>query len=87
MSVLKQILKYLFGLIDLVMLVLLIILWVDSSRPSYLSIDHGDETCNQSYLIKNVNIVPMNQDTILTNKIVYIKYGVIARIGDMLRVY
>jgi len=41
--------------------------------------DSGPKT--QSYLIKNVNIIPMTSDTVLMNKSVLITDGVISRIG------
>tara|TARA_R110002049_G_scaffold303977_1_gene498729 strand:- start:2167 stop:3600 length:1434 start_codon:yes stop_codon:yes gene_type:complete len=86
MKKLKRILKIVFALIALLVLSLLIILWVDASRTNYLDIDKNEPISNNSYLIKNVNVVPMNQDTVLADKMVYIKEGIIEKIADTIKV-
>ncbi|WP_242132917.1 amidohydrolase family protein [Aestuariivivens marinum] len=39
-----------------------------------------------SYIISNVNVIPMNIDTVLMNKMVYIKEGRIEKIADLIEV-
>jgi len=82
MKILKRLLKIVFALIGVLALTGIIILWVDSLGTSYLRIDKNDLTFNTSYIISNVNIIPMNQDTVLVDKMVYIKEGVIEKIAD-----
>ncbi|ALM06392.1 amidohydrolase [Sediminicola sp. YIK13] len=86
MKILKRLLKIVFALIGVFFLTIIITLWVDSFGTSYLRIDMTDQTSNNSYLISNVNIVPMHQDTVLVNKMVHIKEGVIITIADTIEV-
>ncbi len=86
MKILKQILKIVFALIALLVLSLLIIVWVDASRTNYLDINKNEPISNNSYLISNVNIIPMNKDTVLLDKMVYIKDGVIEKLADTIKV-
>ncbi|MEB3345160.1 amidohydrolase family protein [Aquimarina gracilis] len=74
------------ALIGVLVLTSIITLWVDSRKTSYLNIDKNELTSNDSYLITNVNVIPMNQDTVLINKMVYIKEGIIEKIADTIEV-
>jgi hypothetical protein len=73
MKILKRLLKIVFALIGVLVLTGIITLWVDSLGTSYLRIHKNDLTFNTSYIITNVHIIPMNQDTVLVDKMVYIK--------------
>ncbi len=84
MKILKRLLKIVLALIVGLALAFIIILWVDSQRTSYLNINKNELT--STYLITNVNVIPMNQDTILINKMVYIKDGTIEKIADSIEV-
>jgi hypothetical protein len=86
MKILKRILKIVFALIGVLMLTGIITLWIDSSATNYLEIDKNETASNNSYLIKKVNVVPMNQDTVLVDKMVYIKEGIIEKIADTIEV-
>jgi hypothetical protein len=86
MKIVKRILKIVFALIGLLVLIGIITLWVDASRTNYLDINKNEPTFNNSYLIKYVNIIPMNQDTVLVDKMVYIKEGIIEKIADTIEV-
>lgn len=86
MKILKRFLKIVFALIGVLVLTGIIALWVDSLGTSYLIINKNDLTSNNSYIITNVNIVPMNQDTVLANKMVYIKEGIIEKIDDTIEI-
>lgn len=86
MKILKRILKIVFTLIGLLALIIIITLWVDSSGTNYLEINKNESVSHNSYLIKNVNVIPMNQDTVLVDKMVYIKEGIIQKIADTIKV-
>lgn len=80
MKLLKRILKILATFLVLLILSLIVILWVDSNNTSYLHIDEDSELSQNSFLIKNANVIPMNIDTILKNKMILIKNGIIEKI-------
>lgn len=86
MKIVKRILKIVLALIGLLVLIGIITLWVDASRTNYLDINKNEPTFNNSYLIKNVNVIPMHQDTVLVDKMVYIKEGIIEKIADTIQV-
>ncbi|MBT8293337.1 MAG: amidohydrolase family protein [Eudoraea sp.] len=86
MKILKRLLKIFFALIAVLVLTSIILLWVDSHRTSYLKIKKNELTSNNSYLITNVNVIPMNKDTVLADKMVYIKEGIIEKIADTIEV-
>ena len=86
MKLLKRIFKIAFTLIGAVLLTIIIILGVDAQRTSYLKVKNNEFANNASYLITNVNIIPMNQDTVLVDKMVYIKEGVIQTIADSIEI-
>lgn len=86
MKIVKRILKIMFILIGLLVLIGIITFWVDSSGTNYLEINKNETESNNSYLIKNVNVIPMNQDTVLVSKMVYIKEGIIEKIADTIEV-
>jgi hypothetical protein len=86
MKILKRLLKIVFALIGVLVLIGLITLWVDSLGTNYLKIDKNDPTSNNSYLITNANVIPMNQDTVLADKMVYLKEGIIEKIADTIEI-
>jgi amidohydrolase family protein len=86
MKILKRLLKIVLALIGVLLLTSIITLWVDSRKTSYLNIDKNELISNDSYLITNVNVIPMNQDTVLINKMLYIKEGKIEKIADTIEV-
>lgn len=86
MKIVKRILKIVIALIGLLLLTGIITLWLDSSGTNYLKINKNESQFGNSYLIKNVNIIPMNQDTVLVDKMVYIKEGIIKNIADTIEV-
>mgnify|MGYP003147109812 CR=1 FL=1 len=86
MKKLKRIFKIVFALIGFLVLFGMVTIWMDSSGTNYLEIHKDESTSNNSYLIKNVNVIPMNQDTVLVDKMVYIKEGVIEKIADTIKV-
>ncbi|MBO3116417.1 amidohydrolase family protein [Winogradskyella sp. DF17] len=86
MKIIKRLLKIVFALIGLLVLIGIITLWVDASSTNYLDINKNTSVSNNSFLIKNVNIIPMNKDTVLVGKMVYIKEGIIEKIADTIEV-
>jgi hypothetical protein len=86
MKILKRLLKIVFALIGMLVLIGIITLWVDSLGTNYLKVNKNEPTANNSYLITNVNIIPMNQDTVLVDKMVYVKEGIIEKIADTIEV-
>lgn len=86
MKILKRLLKIVLSLIGVIVLIGIITLWIDSSGTNYLEINKSESVSNNSYLIKKVNVIPMNQDTVLVDKMVYIKEGIIEKIADTIEV-
>ncbi len=86
MKLLKRIFKIIFILIGILLITILIILGVDIQKTSYLKVKKNEFANNNSYLIKNINIIPMTQDTILTNKMIYVKEGIIQSIENSTKV-
>jgi len=82
MKILKRVLKFIGILLAILLVAMVIVLFVDKQNTNYLNVENNEFANNNSYLITNVNIIPMNQDTILVDKMVYIKDGFIHEIGD-----
>ena len=86
MNIVKQTLKLILIVIGVLLLSIAIILLVDKQNTNYLKVESNKTAVNNSFLITNVNIIPMNQDTILTNKMVYIKNGIIQNIANNIEI-
>lgn len=86
MKLFKCFLKILFALFGVLTLTTIVLLWLDSYNTGYLKINKKHPSFNNSYLITNANIIPMNQDTVLVDKMVYIKEGIIEKIADTISV-
>ena len=71
-------------LVGAILLILLVAIGIDTFRTGYLKVKNIEFSDNDSYLITNVNIIPMNQDTVLIDKMVHVKDGVIQKIGDQI---
>lgn len=82
MKLLKRLSKIVFALVGLVLFAVIMILVIDTLGTSYLKVKNGEASNNSTYLISNVNIIPMNRDTVLVNKMVYIKDGIIKSISE-----
>lgn len=85
-KVLKKLLKFVLIFMGILFLALLVALVVDWQQTSYLKLSNHVDAETNSYLIKNVNVIPMTQDTVLVSQMVYIKEGRIASIGDSLEI-
>ncbi|GAA4892016.1 amidohydrolase family protein [Flaviramulus aquimarinus] len=86
MKYLKRALKIIFGLLLVLAIVALIFIIVDKNNTSYLNINNIPNSSKNSYLITNINIVPMSNDTILSNKTLFIKAGIIEKIDDSISI-
>ena len=64
MKFLKSLVKWIAALVVLLIVVILVTLWVDGNRTQYLQIDEHPALASQTYLIKNVHVIPMTSDTI-----------------------
>tara|TARA_R100001369_G_scaffold64735_5_gene91959 strand:+ start:8167 stop:9600 length:1434 start_codon:yes stop_codon:yes gene_type:complete len=84
MKLLKRLLKIFFGIVGMVIIATIIALGLDKMGTRYLKIKNVPASNNSTYLIANVNIIPMIQDTVLANKMVYIQDGIIKSISESL---
>ena len=82
MKYVKKALKTLGFLFLILALIILFFIIDDSRNTAYLKVNNSPELLQNSYLLKNVNVVPMHQDTVLKTKMVLIKDGVIDKIAD-----
>jgi hypothetical protein len=81
MKILKRLLKIFCALIGVLALTTIIMLWDELQRTGYLKIKKNELTPNTSYLITNLNVIPMNQDTVLVDKMVSLSEGIIEKIA------
>ena len=86
MKIVKRILKFIVMIIGILLIFIAIMLLVDKQNTNYLKVKNNNSADNNSFLITNVNIIPMNQDTILVNKMVYIKDGIIQKVADKIEI-
>ncbi|NVJ86668.1 MAG: amidohydrolase family protein [Algoriphagus sp.] len=82
MKILKKILLG-FGLLILLLLLVVAGAFVlDSQNTRFMEVDSNSEYRTNSYLIKNVNLIPMTSDTVMRSQDILILDGKIADIGD-----
>ncbi|RSK39060.1 amidohydrolase family protein [Mangrovimonas spongiae] len=79
MKLLKKLLKATFFIISCLILIIVTIILIDGQKTSYLNTNKLPE--KNTFIIKNANIIPMKTDTVLTNKMIYIKEGIINTIS------
>ena len=82
MKYLKKAIKIISVLLLILIVVVIVFLVADVNNTSYLKIKNNPSLNKTSYLITNINIVPMSKDTILAHKTVYVKNGIIENIAD-----
>gem|GEM_PF-431834 len=86
LSIKMKFLKITCFIIASVLLILLAVgfgaFMVEQSKTSYLEIDRNSGLLNNSYVITNVNVVPMTTDIVLTNQTVRIVDGMIKSINE-----
>lgn len=86
MKIIKRVLKFIAILIGILLISIVIVLFIDNQNTNYLMVKNNKLANNNSYQITNINIIPMNQDTILVDKMVYIKDGIIQNIADNIEI-
>ncbi len=86
MKIVKRVLKFIAIFIGIFLIFIAIVVFVDKQNTNYLKVKNIKFANNNSFLITNVNIIPMNQDTILVDKMVYIKDGLINNIADNIKI-
>lgn len=82
MKYIKYFIKSIIALILLLAIFIVIILGIDSNNTDYLKVKNNPKTVNTSYVISNVNVVPMTKDTIWQHKSIWVEGGVIKKIAD-----
>jgi hypothetical protein len=85
MKTVKQVLKFIVICIGIFLVSIAIVLFVDKQNTKYLKVEKNKFSEN-SYLITNANIIPMNRDTVLVDKMVYIKDGYIQKISENIEI-
>ena len=85
MKIVKKVLKLIAVLFGIFLVFIAIVIFVDSQNTNYLKVENN-EFAKNTYLITNANIIPMNQDTILVDKMVYIKNGLIQKISENIEI-
>ena len=82
MKYLKRVIKIISALLLTLTIVGLAFLAVDLHNTAYLKIKNNPSLNKTSYLITNINIVPMTKDTILADKSIFVKDGIIEKVAD-----
>jgi hypothetical protein len=85
MKTIKRVLKFIVICIGIFLIGIAIVMFVDKQNTKYLKVEKN-KFAENSYLITNANIIPMNQDTILVDKMVYIKDGLIQNISENIEI-
>lgn len=86
MKYINRFLKLILGLILILVVTIFAFLWIDGRNTAYLDIKSNPDFKQTSYLITNVNIVPMSKDTVLVNKTVLVKNGIIEEVADSINI-
>lgn len=86
MKLLKRIVQGILIFSGLLLVAILVILGVDRLETNYLKVSNNEPSITDSFLITHVNVVPMTEDTVLRNKTVYIKEGIIQAVADSIGV-
>ena len=85
MKTIKQVLKFIVICIGIFLTGIAMVMFVDKQNTNYLKVKKN-KFFENSYLITNANIIPMNLDTVLVDKMVYIKDGLIQKISDNIEI-
>ena len=85
MKLIVKSIRIIASLIAILSIAILVAMYIDKQNASYLSVENNPTFSTDTYIIKNVNIVPMNHDTILRNKTIFIKDGIIKKIADTIQ--
>lgn len=81
MKLLKIAAKAIVILFAVISIFIVSVIILDNRNTNYLKISNLPDAENTSYLIKNVNVLPMSSDTILRNTMVLIENGIIQEVS------
>jgi len=82
MKALKIVFKLIIALVVLILFTIGAILLIDKSQTAYLNQKNFEHSELDSYLIKNVKLIPMTRDTILENQMVLVENGIIKSVNS-----
>ncbi len=83
MKLFKRLFKIALAFVVIVCFMVLILFGLDLMRTAYLK---PEKESPDALLITNAHVIPMNQDTVLMNKTVYVKNGFIQAIEDHMEI-
>lgn len=84
MKFLKILIKILTILLIICVLAVATIIGLDHKSTSYLKIENQTSLQQNSFFIKNVNVIPMTLDTVLRNRTVLVENGIISKIATLI---
>lgn len=82
MKYLKRAIYIILMFMVILLIVSIVAVKIENNQLSYLQINEQSNLSINSYVIKNVNIIPMTSDTILMNKTVRVVDGIIKNIDE-----
>ncbi|MDT0552738.1 amidohydrolase family protein [Urechidicola vernalis] len=85
MKYLKILVKILVALLIICAVAVGIIIKLDYNTTSYLKLKNQPTLQQNSYLIKNVNVIPMTSDTVFRNQMVLIENGIISKVAKHIK--
>lgn len=80
-KIFKRLLYILVSLVFLTLIFIGVVLLADRAGTRYLNLSNHPQAGTTTYLITNVNVVPMTRDTVLRGYSVLIREGVIEKVG------
>lgn len=82
MKIIKIILYFLLAILFILIISISVILLMDNSNTSYLDIQNYESKDDSAILIRNINLIPMSQDTVIANSSILVRNGRIEQIGE-----
>ena len=82
MKYLKRILYLIISILIILLIISFVAIKIEKNQLSYLKIKSQSILSNNSYIIKNVNLIPMTKDTVLMNRNVRIEDGIIKNVDE-----
>ena len=82
MKYIYRVLRVILFILLLLSIIVLVSLGIDSHSTSYLDSNEHPNLQSKSFLIENINVIPMSKDTVLRNKTIFIRDGIIEDISD-----
>jgi len=82
MKHLKRILYLIVSILIILLIIPFVAIKIENNQLSYLKIKNQSSLSVNSYIIKNVNLIPMTMDTVLMNRNIRIVDGIIKNIDE-----